>query len=985
MKKRSKQLLQFVLCSILLCLSFIPPYHLPKAKAFDNTSYAIVNFRTKDCNTNTNFTMENGKSGYTNGCYGADAAFLGYENGKVKFKLSGVIGYVNPDEVELRNMDPEIPTTYMSSYKIENGVIKHTIQLDVNNYKSGNTIAIGKAPNGISNGTYYSYDGIYFYEANLNGFKMMIDDYRENTSRRAVNANNPFYNYYSYLPSRTISNYTINDIAVDFSGWSSKMTSYPAASHESQLYGEQQAFIEYQNQYGVNAMMILGLAKNESGMGKSSISYTKNNLFGIGAYDSNTGAAKAFGTVREGIRYYSKNLVSEGYMDPFDAVAGGRYHGGHFGNKGSGMNIKYASDPFWGEKEASYYFAFDQAYGMQDYNKYKIGIKSNTGNYAIKKDASTSSQTLYTTGTDRNIPFVILGQVSNSEGTWYKVQTDPTLHDGRGSVRQDAGAYDFNNNYGYIHSSIISYTSSGSNLKPRYTIDFNPNGGVFPDGETTTKRLTVEEYTVPNVLEPTRSGYRFNGWSETVSAAQQNKTYTANWKSLNPTKYNITFDANGGTFKDGSTTKVVVTEEGNKPVMSEQPSKTGYRFIKWDSSIANATGNKTYKAVYEKVKEKYNITFDANGGTFTGNKDTLVIETEEGSIPNPETPKKTGYIFTGWTPDLKVATGVTTYQATWKKGTIEETLIKKDGLFYFNYLKEENGKLNLQGYQTIPGIDNNLNTNITYEIVLENLDTSEKTTVKAERITKKEDIPKPVYSPDGKDYTYSWFNGTIDIDSLDSGNYKMYILAYTDTYYAKSIINNKTYNQQVTKVTGKSRAAIINNNYDTSTSFVELKVRDDLLAQKNGSYIYNQYDKYTTFEFTPEAKLHLRGNSYSYGMDLAPTKTVTRKIIFEHQETYKTYTKDLGTITNGNYQVFLPVSDNLDKTKAWYDKSIDISDIPVGKYTIYVTTSSNITDILELTEKIGRNLDSVTTTIGSKKYSFYINKARGNRIEMIVK
>ena len=119
-------------------------------------------------------------------------------------------------------------------------------------------------------------------------------------------------------------------------------------------------------------------------------------------------------------------------------------------------------------------------------------------------------------------------------------------------------------------------------------------------------------------------------------------------------------------------------------------------------------------------------------------------------------------------------------------------------------------------------------------------------------------------------------------------------------------------------------------------------------------------------------------------MNLSKDTKVTRNIIFEEKTTYKKYTKALDSITNGNYQVFLPVDDNLDKTKAWFDKKIDISDIPVGEYVIYITTSSNIADYSEFTEKLGRSLDSVKKTINGKNYSFSINLSKGNRIEMKV-
>lgn len=314
---------------------------------------------------------------------------------------------------------------------------------------------------------------------------------------------------------------------------------------------------------------------------------------------------------------------------------------------------------------------------------------------------------------------------------------------------------------------------------------------------------------------------------------------------------------------------------------------------------------------------------------------------------------------------------------------IERKLEQKEGMFYFNYLKEDGNKLLLQGYQTIQGIDNNLNIEINYELIFKNIETEQEIIVDASRITK--DIPKKVYSPDGKDYTYSWFNATIDISILPIGNYKMYLRASTDKIYSESLISNKTYNSQATKSNSGKKYSFISNNYDTSVSFIELRVREENLVEKDGSYIYNQYEKFTKFEFNDDNKLYIRGNSYSYGMNLSKTIAVKRTLVFENVNTYKTYSKNLGFITNGNYNVVLPVSDNLDKTKAWYDAKIDISDLPKGKYIMYIITKSNISDISEMKEKIGRSLDSVKTTINGKDYSFSINKEKGNRIELTIK
>lgn len=1115
MKKVFKTMISGFLCTLLLSLSLIPPY-VPKVSAAEYPTYGVVNFRTKNCNTNTLYTRESGEQGYTNGCYGADAAFLGIENGMVKFKLSGVIGYVNPRDVEVRNMDPETVTTYISNYRVVDGELQHVMQQDVNTYKTGNIVTIGRAPSGLSDGTYYSYDGIYFYPDTLDGFKMMIDDYRGGTSYRAVNANNPYYNYYQYLPTRTISNYTSEDLKVDFSSYTSKMTGYPAKENESQLYGEHVSFIEYQNEYGVNAMMALGLAKNESAMGKSQIAYNKNNLFGIAVYDSNTGAGKSFATVRESIRYFDKNLISEGYLDPKDA--GGRYHGGHFGNKGAGFSVKYASDPYWGDKEASYYYNFDKAYGNQDYNKYTIGIKGTNGNYNIKKEPTTSSVSLYQTTKNRNVPFVILDTITNSEGTWFKVQTDPTLAIGRNSIIQDNGAYDFNNNYGYIHSSIITYISNGTGMKSRYTIDFNPNGGRFIDGETSTKRLTVEEYVTPELADPVRDGYTFAGWDQTVMPAQSNKTYTAVWKSNNPQKYTITFDANGGTFEDGSMTKTQTLEEGSRPSEPKSPTKNGYTFVGWDSEISLVTGNKTYKAVWEKVLEKYNITFDANGGKFNDNKETKTVVTTEGQKPQvPENPTKDGYIFIGWNKEITEATANTTYTAVWEKekatyqitfdangGTFEdgkdkqvvntlegnvpeepkaptksgykfigwdkeivvadgnitykaqwqkvktyaitfdadggvfengkdkttinveentlptitdptkkgyifqgwdkeiteaventtykatwkewniEDLEEKLANFYLEYLKEDDGKLKIKGYQTINSIDNTLDENIEYDLLLKAVDGDTEIYQSLNRIVDENELGRPAVGSDEKDYTYSWFEGTIDIEKIQNGDYKLYVVAHTSSVYSIHVVNNLLYKSQTNNYQQGEKYAMLRTDVSDEELGIEMQIRSEELGKKETSYLYSQYDQFREISFQNN-KLNILGYSYSYGTDYAPSTQVKRTMIFENVETYEKYTFDTGSVTDGLFEVTLPTSDGFDKTRAWYRASLDLAKLSSGRYAIYVSNKTNVSDFGELKDLLYKDLSSVKTIIGGKEYQFVRNDDIKHRVELIVK
>lgn len=985
MKKIFKKYVVFFLFVCFMSLPLISEY----VDAAPSGGYKLVNFKTKGIGENTSYTeVATGKAGYTNGSYGAEAAYLGTSGDKIKFKMAGVVGYVSKSEVQLVPMETQADYDkyYTSFYKVQDGAIVHMISLDV--YASSYGIAtLGKNNVGLSNGTYYlSYDGHYFYPASLAGYKQMIDDYIAGTYSHAVNAGRPFYSYYQFLSHRTKTNYTAADIAnyISSKGYTSKIVDrFNIKSHESQLYGEQDAFIKHQNAYGANALLMLSVALNESGEGRSNIAARTNNIFGHAAYDASPGAsASGYDSVSNSILAHAKYFVSIDYMDPKDYLS--RYQGGHLGSKASGFNIKYASDPYWAEKAIKYYYTFDKRYGFQDYGAYTLGIKTTHNVYNIYKEPNASSNVIYNTGNNTDYSVVILEEVTgttvNGSNKWYKIQADPVLNAGRTAFIQDVGEYNYDNNYAYIHSSAIDVVLKNgvATVNKNYTITFNANGGVFT-GNTGTKNVTVTSGVVPQIENPTRTGYDFVGWNETVVPATSNKTYTATWKIKT---YDITFNANGGTFSDKATSRTVKTNYAVKPTVDE-PTREGYIFKGWTPTVVAASQNATYTANWEKTVF-YDVIFNADGGVFSNGKEELVVPTAKGSLPKVERPIKDGYVFVGWTPELKEVKENASYEAIWKKGTIEDYLTKKDGNFYFNYLKNNNGKLTLQGYQTIQGFDNNLNKDITYMIVYKNIDSGEEFKTLASRITNFKDIPKQVYSPDGFDYTYTWFNAQLDIDTLPIGDYQLYIIAYTDKVYAKSLISNKGYKEQDTNYEGTSQVAITGNNYDSKNSYVELSIRKNFLTKKTSSYIYNQYDKYKTIEFTLDHKLHIIGNVYSYGMDLGKNTNVSRKIIFEDKKTYKTYTKNLGSVVDGGYNVYLPVTDNLSKSRAWYNTTIDISDIPVGDYVIYLSTTSNIADINKMTEKMGRDLSSIKTITNGKEYSFSVNTNFGNRIEMKV-
>lgn len=308
---------------------------------------------------------------------------------------------------------------------------------------------------------------------------------------------------------------------------------------------------------------------------------------------------------------------------------------------------------------------------------------------------------------------------------------------------------------------------------------------------------------------------------------------------------------------------------------------------------------------------------------------------------------------------------------------------EKEAIFYFDYLKEVGGELQIKGYNVIRGIDHVLTSDIAYVLKFQSLNSDDVYTQLVERITNKDEITRPVNSKDSNDYTYSWFKGNIDFAKLPDGDYQVSIISiYENLYYSSSVISNKVLRTQASSYEGDKFVTTRCNYFDSNLA-LELIVRSKKISSKTAESTYNIYNQYRTLEFTND-KLHIKGTSYSYGMNLSSLAKVDRKIIFENTTTYEQYSFDLGSTTDGLYKVGTTLKDKLDKDRAWFDATLDISLLPKGNYAIYVSTTSNISDFGELNEVLRRNLSKVKTTINQKKYSFVVNDSNRYRIELNV-
>ncbi len=961
------------------------------------------------------------------------------------------------DNVTVLNSDASI-LTYYNKYS-QTGNLIHHYEYYVGNGYTDYFINLGTAPSFLEPDVkYYSFDGNYFYS----NITSMLDDYRNGDYKNSINYNNPYYNYYLYLSSKSTTRYTAEDFdnIIKNKGYN---------ENTSKLFGTGIYFKEAEEKYGQNALMMFGTAMNESANGTSKIAMDKNNLFGYGASDSSPYEnAYSYDSVKDSIMDYAKR-TNGSYSS---AKSGSYYYGSHYGNKSSGRNVKYATDPYWGEKQARNSFTNDINYGGKDYNSNTIGAvyKNLSDVWIFDKPERTSEAHIYTLKNPYsnfkvyNMSLNVVDKVTGLNGVeFYKVYTDLSSDEGplygyipveevyvsnnQPVINASDKEIKINSNFDYLNN-VTAYDKEDGDLTSKITyegeVDTTKEGEYevtyttidnnnFHVSKTVKIKVVSNNDVIINASDKEVKQYTSFDYMSSVSAKDDEEdltdkiTYEGEADTTKVGEYEVVYNVVKNNKKTSKKITVKVIKD-NEPVI-EANDKEIYLNSNFDPLEGvkvhdEEDGDLTSKIIYEgnvdtsKIGE-YEVTYKVSDKNKQQTTKKITVNVILNQLPIIEASDKTinqndnfnplegikasdkedgdltskityeGEVDTSKIGEYKIVYSVTdsynqTVSKTIKVSVVEKQAKKVEGISYLEYIKNVSGRLEIMGYNTIQGIDNNLNVNIEYKVLFENIETGNVIEQKAARITDKSLMTRPIYSLDGNDYTYSWYKIDIDFSNIPQGNYKMYIVSSSDNYYSKSIINNKLNKTQEGSWSG-DKEVVIRNNYSYDNSPIELIVRNKKLASKTASVYYNQFDKYVKFEFNNDGKLHLRGLSYSYGSNLDSSLDVTRKIIFENMDTFDTYTKNLGSITDGDYLAILPESDNLNKTRAWYDNNIDISDIPKGNYVIYITTSSNITDIYEFTEKLNRSLDNVKANINGKKYSFKINYKRGNRIELTVK
>lgn len=570
---------------------------LRNAKRVLDMKYGVVLFKKSEtCDYNVTYQTAQG-DGYVNGCYGIDGAYLSTQNNHmVNFLISGAFGSTSEDDVTLLPIEN---AETVSIYQVKDQRLYHHIKTDMDDERYSNSILLGDAPDELTDGEYYSYDGHFFYAVrdDFSGFHDMIDDVRKQTNAHAINRT-PYYNYYQYLTHRSTSDYRETDLnryVQDELHIRRSLTTYRSihtSSHgiltQSLFKDNMAAFLQYQDQLGVNAMMMLALSMNESAVGRSYLAFTRNNLFGHAAFDSAVEEnASRYQSVSASVYSHALHYLQESYLNP-DSFT---WHGGYFGNKASGMNVSYASDPYWGEKAAQYFCRLDEALGKHAFQQETLGFVQGTKNVSVYASPNEDAKVLYETHGNKDFAFLILRQ----QGAWYQIQCDPST---------DAYSYDFQKNVGYVKQSDIDYLNQEPKEKSiiRYPITFDAQDGKF-ENKASKVTLFIPAGQMPSILPPIKEGSLFMEWNQELSAAEKEITYTAQYASVKEAKLSKmpkqAYEVDEPLDVQDGVLSITLAQGAKKDIPLNSSMVSGFDFSK--------AGKQTLYVTYQGIQTSYDV------------------------------------------------------------------------------------------------------------------------------------------------------------------------------------------------------------------------------------------------------------------------------------------------------------------------------------------------------------------------------------------
>ena len=285
--------------------------------------------------------------------------------------------------------------------------------------------------------------------------------------------------------------------------------------------------------------------------------------------------------------------------------------------------------------------------------KVKQIVKGSTGNKALwaKWEALTYSITYNLNGGSHS------GNPAN-----YTIETETIiLQDASKASYTFAGWYD----NAACSGSPVTHIGKGSTGNKTfwakweavtYTITYHLNNGS--NHADNPENYTIETEMI-TLKDASKANYTFAGWYDNAACSGSpvthigkgstgNKTFWAKWEARS---YTITYNLNGGTNNNGNPATYTVETE---TILLKAAERTGATFMGWydnegytGSAVSEitkgSTGNKEFWAKWEVIT--YNIVYNLNGGSHSGNPVSYNVETETITLKDAS---KANDIFAGW-------------------------------------------------------------------------------------------------------------------------------------------------------------------------------------------------------------------------------------------------------------------------------------------------------------------------------------------------
>lgn len=625
---------------------------------------------------------------------------------------------------------------------------------------------IGLAPDWLPNGTYYSPNGINFY------YDM---DLKSPVLNNGVAGT--YYNYYEYVNLRTKTHYTGTELDEYFNYFASVNPYYLTKPISTSVMKDQgTSFVNAQDTYGMNALLIYAMAAHESAFGTSNYAVNYYNLFGYGAYDSNPSNAAnySYPSVADGVnQHMGWNLRK--YLDYSNYSSGNSlFYASNIGNKGAGINTRYASDPWWSVKIAQWAFKIDRYLGLEDYDSNQVAILG-TSNRTMYLDSAVGNQAYSIDTRATNYPLVLLSQVSDFV---YKAQSTNPISNGSVITGTTPGVipYDWNASVVYVNTNQVTLANTAS--QP-----------------------------IQNIAE-TDSLIVYNSKLEWTT---DNKILIKGYSA----------------FKNTNMANLAVSHVFRAISLEDQTN-----YIDFPLSISNSpdfainllNGYDYSKAWFEGTLDISTLPsghYRFEIVTTAGDRNASVsLLNSDISAPKPEPRTVSGsnyrFIFNNGSRmryELYIEKGLTFTSTSYQYPT------RFYPVSFFNSFSITNGVLTMDGLAYIIGNPTGTSNSVSHQFLLlsdQGIQTSSTLTASTGLYN---------YSNGGYDYSNAWFSGSVDLTSLPSGTYALYVLTtsnnLTDAIELRNYLNvadysitynNKTYTIKGNSILKKRMELIITNN-----------------------------------------------------------------------------------------------------------------------------------------------------------------------------